>query len=275
MAEPCGGRAEGDAAVTEQRPDDASGDEVAGEGGRFSRRGLLTGGAFVVGGAVGAGITLGATSGGGGTQTAAAPAAPKLPLRALTPSEADAVTAMAERIFPKDASGPGATDAGVTTYIDGQLAGGWGNGERQYMQAPFHEPQDSGHGYQLPLTPRDLYKRALAQIDAHCRKRYGGKAFTALSASQQDEVLTALESGKVDLRLAHGKYGFGSADFFAMFLENVTEGLFADPMYGGNRNMIGWKWVGFPGDPMAHGDQYAQHFGKWHEPYRVAPRALQ
>lgn len=256
-------------------PDDTRGAEQRDSSGgrRATRRELLTGGAFVVGGAVGAGIALGAT-GGGGTTTKTVVATQKLPLRALTPAEADTVTAMAERIFPKDASGPGATDAGVVTYIDGQLAGGWGNGERMYMQGPFHEAQDSGHGYQLPLTPREVYRRALAKIDDYCRKRYHGAPFSDLKPAQQDEVLTALESGKVDLGLAHGKHGFTSADFFTMLLQNVTEGLFSDPMYGGNRNMVGWKWVGFPGDPMAYGDRYAQHFGKWHEPYHVAPKAL-
>lgn len=256
----------------ERRPE--GGQRASAQGGRPTRRELLTGGAFVVGGVVGAGITLGATSGGGTETTKTVAAGQKLPLRALSEPEADAITAMAERIFPRDASGPGATDAGVVTYIDGQLAGGWGNGERLYMQGPFHEPEDSGHGYQLPLTPRQVYRRALAKIDDYCHKHYNDTGFSDLKPAQQDEVLTALEGGKVDLGLARGKHGFTSADFFAMLLDNVTEGLFADPMYGGNRDMVGWKWVGFPGDPMGHGDRYAQHIGKWHEPYHVAPKAL-
>lgn len=250
-----------------------AGRQESSQDGRPTRRQLLTGGAFVVGGVVGAGITLGATSG-GDTTTKTVVVAQKLPLRALTGPEADTITAMAERIFPKDESGPGATDAGVVTYIDGQLAGGWGNGERLYLQGPFQEPQDSGHGYQLPLTPREIYRRALAKIDDYCHKHYNDTGFSDLTPEQQDKVLTALENGEVDLGLTRGKHGFTSADFFAMLLENVTEGLFADPMYGGNRDMVGWKWVGFPGDPMAYGDRYAQHIGKWHEPYHVAPKAL-
>ena len=43
-----------------------------------------------------------------------------------------------------------------------------------------------------------------------------------------------------------------------MFRQNVLEGMLADPMYGGNRDMVGWRWVGFPGDPMRRGDPYAK-----------------
>jgi gluconate 2-dehydrogenase gamma chain len=25
------------------------------------------------------------------------------------------------------------------------------------------------------------------------------------------------------------------------------EGMFADPIYGGNKDKVGWKWIGFPG----------------------------
>jgi hypothetical protein len=66
-----------------------------------------------------------------------------------------------------------------------------------------------------------------------------------------------------------------NSPFFAMFLRNVTEGLFCDPMHGGNRDMVGWKWVGFPGDPTAYGEPYARHIGKWNQPYHVAPKEVQ
>lgn len=252
-----------------------SGSEDASQSGRrgLSRRELLTGaGGVVAGGAIGAGVALSTRD----DEPAAAPheGHPRPPLRVFTDTEAATVAAMAERVFPADADGPGAGDAGVMHYIDGQLAGGWGTGERWYTQGPFFEPTDSGHGWQLPLAPRDVYKRALDAIDAHCSTRYEGAGFSDLSAQQQDEVMTALEEGKVDLGLARGKHGFTSSDFFTMLLQNVKEGLFADPLYGGNRDLVGWKWIGYPGDPMAHGNEYYKHFGKWHEPYEVEPQAL-
>lgn len=229
-----------------------------------TRRQLLTGtGGLVAGGLVAKGTGVAEAD------TARGNTPP--PLRFLTDAEAATVTAMAERVFPADRTSAGAREAGVASYIDGRLATGWGYGERMYLQGPFEAPQDSGHGYQLPLAPRDLYRLALARIDAHCRRTYANTAFVDLTAAQQDEVLTGLEHGTVDLGLG----GFSSASFFAMFLRNVTEGLFCDPMHGGNRDMIGWKWVGFPGDPTAYGEPYARHIGEWDEPYDVPPKGVQ
>ena len=240
-----------------------------------TRRAMLTGaGGLVAGGLVAAGGSGVAPATAGGSAGRGTPG-PLPPVRFFTDAEAATVEAMAERVFPADRNGPGARDAGVMHYIDGRLAGGWGHGERLYMQGPFEEPKDSGHGYQLPLAPREVYRRALRTLDAHCRKTYQNKAFVDLPAALQDEVLTALEGGKVDLGLADGQSGFTSASFFAMFLDNVYEGLFSDPMHGGNRGMVGWKWVGFPGDPSAYGEPYAEYVGKWHLPYHVVPKGVQ
>jgi gluconate 2-dehydrogenase gamma chain len=233
------------------------------------RRAMLTGaGGLVAASGSGAAPATANESAGRGTPN------PLPPLRFFTDAEAATVAAMAERVFPADKNSPGARDAGVMHYIDGRLAGGWGHGDRLYMQGPFEEPKDSGHGYQLPLTPREVYRRALRTLDAHCRRTYRDKDFVDLPAAKQDEVLTALEGGQVDLGLAGGQSGFTSASFFAMFLENVNEGLFSDPMHGGNRNMTGWKWVGFPGDPAAYDEPYAEYIGKWHLPYHVIPKGV-
>jgi len=35
--------------------------------------------------------------------------------------------------------------------------------------------------------------------------------------------------------------------FFDLLLQTPIEGFFSDPIYGGNRDMIGWKLIGFPG----------------------------
>ncbi|PZG46683.1 gluconate 2-dehydrogenase [Spongiactinospora gelatinilytica] len=247
--------------------------------GRPSRRALLsTAGGVVAGGAIGVGGV--ATGGSALAEHRPGPPRPKVlddpppPLRALTDAEAAAVTAMAERVFPSEPDGDGAAEAGVTHYIDGRLAGAWGDGDRMYLRGPFFEPEHAGHGYQLPLTPREVYERALRAIDAHCKAKYAGRAFPALTTAQQDEVMTALEKGQVDLGLATGAHGFTSASFFAMFLRNVTEGLFCDPMHDGNRDMVGWLWLGFPGDPLAYGDRYGGLIGRWNEPYNVYPKGV-
>jgi gluconate 2-dehydrogenase gamma chain len=228
-----------------------------------SRRQLLTGGAAAAGGLAVAGLVGGAN--------AVEPAKEPMRLRALSKGEAALVGAMADRVFPRDGDSPSATEIGFVDYLDGQLAGGWGAGERLYRQGPFAEPETSGHGYQLSLTPREVYRTVLPRIDAHARSTSGGTAFVDLAPADQDAILTTLEAGKVDLGLASGPNGFTSASFFTMFLQNVNEGLFADPVYGGNRDMAGWTWVDYPGDPMGYGDNYHAIFGHRDDPYEVDP----
>lgn len=238
---------------------------------RISRRQLVGGGAAALGGGLVAGV-LG-TSGGNQHSHRSHSHEPHARLRVLRPAEAAVASALADRVFPPDADSPGATDIGVVQYLDGQLAGDWGAGARFYRRGPFHEPDESGLGYQLPLTPRELYKHVLPRIDEHARRRHGD-VMAALPPEQQDEVMTALEQGKVDLGLGQGPNGFDSAAFFTMFLENVKEGLFADPIYGGNRDVAGWKWIGYPGDPMVYGDSYFYFFSSWRTPYDVEPKGL-
>ena len=83
----------------------------------------------------------------------------------------------------------------------------------------------------------------------------------------QDAILKNMSAAKIPMSLS-------SDQFFAMFFANVKEGLFADPIYGGNYNMIGWKWVRFPGNPMAYGDPYATYIDQFNYPYNVAPKGL-
>jgi gluconate 2-dehydrogenase gamma chain len=188
------------------------------------------------------------------------------PLRFFNSAQAAVITAMAERIFPADSTGPGATDAHVVDYIDGQLAGDWGWGSRMYLRGPFFPAETSGHGWQSPMNPRDTYTDSLAGLDAYCQATYQN-SFDQLSTTTQDTVLTALFAGKVSMTIS-------STAFFSMFLQNVKEGLFSDPIYGGNYNFIGWKWVRFPGNPMAYGDPYATYIDQYNYPYNVAPQGL-
>jgi gluconate 2-dehydrogenase gamma chain len=234
-----------------------------------SRRSLLKLlGVGAVGAAVGAGATLAAGDALRPSPSPAAVVAPP-PLRFFNDAQARTITAMAERIFPKDDAGPGATDAHVVNYIDGRLAGAWGLGAKTYRQGPYVQPADTGHGFQLAMTPRDIYKDALAALDAYCTRQYS-KSFDQLTTQQQDDTLHALEGGKVDTFVT-----VPAVTFFAMFRANVVEGLFADPLYGGNYNLIGWRWIGFPGNPMAYGDPYGKYIDKFDTPYNVEPKPLE
>jgi gluconate 2-dehydrogenase gamma chain len=157
----------------------------------------------------------------------------------LSPDEATFLDAAVSRLIPKDDLGPGAKEAGVTTFIDRQLAGPYGKAETWYMQGPWSKGKDT-QGYQSRMTPAQFYRAAIKAIDAHCQSTFK-KAFAALSGDDQDKILTGLEKGKIDLKGADAKA------FFTMFLQNTQEGFFSDPIYGGNRDMAGWKLIGFPG----------------------------
>ena len=78
--------------------------------------------------------------------------------------------------------GPGAVEAGVPTFIDQQLAGPWGRGERMYREPPFHEPTHGGHGAQSPLTPAEVYHTGLRALDRFTTRDFGGP-FVALTPS--------------------------------------------------------------------------------------------
>jgi gluconate 2-dehydrogenase gamma chain len=170
--------------------------------------------------------------------------------------------------------GPGAKVAGVANYIDGQLAGSWGQGHRFYLNGPFFQPQSTGHGWQIPMTPAEVYRAFLPGFDVYCKTTYGNP-YPVLPAATQAQALTDLSSGRADIQIG-GSTAFGVSDFFSMFRQNVLEGMLADPAYGGNKGMIGWKWVGFPGDPMQRGDPYEKYiFTKKSYPYAEKPLPLQ
>ena len=163
----------------------------------------------------------------------------------LNPDEAAFVEALVDHMVPADEYSPKGTDLGLNVYIDRALAGGWGKGERLYMQGPWKQGVPS-QGYQLPLTPAALYRAGIAAANAACVKAYG-KSFDKIAAAQREEFLLGMRAGKVDF-----ENGPPARVFFATLYANVMEGMFADPMYGGNRNKAGWKMIGFPGVIAVH-----------------------
>src|SRR5580700_2411040 len=129
-------------------------------------------------------------------QPAQAPPAPAEPAgyAFLNLDEAAFVEALVDHMVPADEISPKGTDLGVNIYIDRALAGGWGKGDRLYMQGPWKLGSPS-QGYQLPLTPAQLYRAGIAATNAHCRKTYG-KTFDVLDEKQREEVLVGLSTAK-------------------------------------------------------------------------------
>ena len=181
---------------------------------------------------------------------AAAPAAnsatPPPPAYAFLNFEEQAfVEALVDHMVPADAHTPKGTDMGVNVFIDRALASGWGSGERLYMQGPWQRGVPN-QGYQLPLTPAQLYRAGIPAANAWCRKQYG-QPFDKLGEAQREEFLKAWQAGGVQFDA-----GPPAREFFDMLYENVMQGMFADPIYGGNRDKAGWKMLGFPGIIAVH-----------------------
>ena len=145
----------------------------------------------------------------------------------------------------------------MPNYIDKQLGGAWGAGERLYRSGPW-QPGAPTQGYQLPFTPAELFRNAIRAIN----QKHPG--FAKLASKEQDAFLDALHTGKEDLG------GVPSNVFFESLLEVTIEGFFADPVYGGNKDMTPWKMIGFPG---AYADFY-EFVDKHNIAYTAPPTSL-
>ncbi len=168
----------------------------------------------------------------------------RVPLRFFTAAEARVVSAACERIFPSDESGPGATEAGVVIYVDRQLAGPYGRDQHRYTKGPWVESLPE-HGNQCKATPREIYREGVRLLED----------FAALPAAQQDAKLRAIEK----------------TAFFQMLRRHTLEGMFSDPLHGGNAGMIGWQLIGYPGPRMSYREEIGKNPG---EAWRRKPISL-
>ena len=160
--------------------------------------------------------------------------------RFFTAAEWTFLNAASARLIPSDGLGPGALEAGVPGYVDRQMGTPWATGALWYMQGPFDADAPATLGYQSQLNPQQIFRLGFAAIDGSLRKARG-KPFADLSADAQDAALHALESGQMVLD------GVPARMVFSLLLQSVREGFFSDPVHGGNRGLVGWKLIGFPG----------------------------
>ena len=169
----------------------------------------------------------------------------RIPLRFFTEEEAGIVAAVASRIVPSDETGPGAREAGVVIYIDRQLAGPWGRDAHRYTHEPFDDGAPSEFGYQGSAPPRQVYREGLKQL----------AGFDRLSVSEQDAKLVQIEHSL----------------FFDLLRGNTIEGMFCDPLHGGNVDMVGWQLIGFPGPRMSNATEIDKYQG---DEFRPKPISL-
>lgn len=152
----------------------------------------------------------------------------------LTQEEADTLGAMAEQIFPATDT-PGAVEIGAVPYIDAALAGDY-----------------------AALLP--FYRQGLRALDRYSRTKFG-LPFRALNDASKEIILRAFESGTIP-RCKQ------AAEFFETVRCHVLEGVFCEPHYGGNKDMMGWRLVGFPGQQFGYADPYID------KPVDLAPVAV-
>ena len=176
--------------------------------------------------------------------------------------EAAFIEAACARLIPNDELGPGAVEAGVPRFIDRQLAGPYGQGDHFYLTGPTPKGGPT-QGWQMG-PPAQVYRMTIPAVNRYAADAKGA-VFAALKPEDQDGVLDALAQGAALL-----KASVAAKAFFGLLWQNTLEGFFADPIYGGNKDMVGWKLIGFPGARYDYRDFVARHG----EPYPLPPVAL-
>ncbi|MDU0918674.1 gluconate 2-dehydrogenase subunit 3 family protein [Raoultella ornithinolytica] len=165
------------------------------------------------------------------------------------------INAAVARLIPADELGPGAREAGVPEFIDRQMNTPYATGSIWYMQGPFNPDVPKEMGYQLPLVPKQIYNLGIADADEWCLGQYH-QPFAGLTPEQQDAALSQFEAGSAAFKQ------LPSSLFFSYLLQNTREGFFSDPIHGGNKGMVGWTLINFPGaradfmDWVERGERY-------------------
>ena len=186
--------------------------------------------------------------------------------QSLGPDEAAFIEALVNVMCPADEFSPGGVDCGLAIYIDRQLAGPYGKGDGRYQRGPFRHGKPQ-LGLQLPLTPEQFCKSGIAAVDAACL-RDRGASFAALPSAEADTVLADIAGGRVtDEHLSLTSW------FNDIVYPLFVEACFADPMYGGNRNAVFWKMIGYPGLPANHAIDMVRFRGKPY-PGAASPKSI-
>ena len=125
------------------------------------------------------------------------------------------------------------------------------------MTGPFQQGTKQ-QGRNRRSRRRSIIARRWPRSITACRDKFGGKAFADLADEQKDEVIKGLEDGTLKLD------GTDSQDFFKLILNDTQNGFFADPIYGGNKDMASWKMIGFPGAHYDYRDWVDRHNERVH-----------
>jgi gluconate 2-dehydrogenase gamma chain len=185
------------------------------------------------------------------------------------------IEAAMARIIPTDDQ-PGAREAGTIEFLDRYLSG---------IDFIYAKPDGSGFEklegkranawHQRIEILRAKYVQGVAELDRKSRSRFGAE-FALLTAEQQDRILADMERAalQTEAALEDGQATAGFApvepalqqtsaeielEFFPLLALHTRQGFYADPIYGGNRNRVGWKLIGFEG-PESLAETHAGRF---------------
>jgi hypothetical protein len=138
----------------------------------------------------------------------------------------------------------------------------------------------AGTRYQYSFDMKQFWTIGLAGIQAYSNAQYGGN-FETLSAANQTQVLTDLWNNKPTYNGSGGTLTGGSPGGYQEVIEGVNSpaagvaggtqfgsvlpsdfayelffmvwnGFWTDPVQGGNKNMLGWEYIGFHGVNMGN-----------------------
>ena len=187
------------------------------------------------------------------------------------------VEAAMARMIPTDDT-PGAREARTIDFVDRYLSG---------IDFIYAKPDGSGFERlegkradawrQRVDIVRERYVAGIEALDRTSRERFDAD-FVELSEEQQDEVLHALEGpaeqeeeaaverARMQLYGAPVEVALQQTsaevelDFVPLLALHTRQGFYADPIYGGNHDRVGWEVIGFPGpDSLAevHSGRYS------------------
>lgn len=182
--------------------------------------------------------------------------------------EAAFTESMVDHMWPADELTPSGTGLGIVVFVDRQLAGSFGRGDRLYMQGPFRKGKPQ-HGYQLPMTPEQFYKAGVVACNNACVKRFDKRTFDRLSGSEREAFLQDVAAGRIQ------EPGLSLQEWFnGLVYPLFVQGAFADPIYGGNGDKSAWRMIGYPGLPAVYNQDIVRYRGKPH-PRSKDPRSIQ
>lgn len=176
----------------------------------------------------------------------------------FTEHEYETVEAAAERLISADpdSGAPGARAGGVADYLDGLLGAFTVDPPRIFAGGPFSGRHGGPDGFSAFLPLGVLEERAWRTRIEGSRgmpeREFNGPTVgwqqryrEALAALGEDFV--TVDDAERDARLD------ADADFKRLLYEHACEAMYGDPVYGGNKDGAGWRFIDYPGDVLPRG----------------------